>query len=62
MLEYRVYIIGADGHFQRSINLVCADDAEASETTRKLLDRHDVELWQGGRMVAKFEHTPKGER
>jgi hypothetical protein len=60
MPEYRAYIIGQDGHFQSSINLVCADDAEASETTRQLLDGHDVELWQWDRMVAKFEHTPKG--
>jgi hypothetical protein len=61
MPEYRAYIIGQDGHFQSSINLECADDAEASEAARKLLGSHDVELWQGGRMVAKFEHTPKGQ-
>ena len=60
MLEYRAYIIGADGHFQGSVDLVCADDAEASEAAKKLVERYDVELWQGGRMVAKFEHTPKG--
>jgi hypothetical protein len=47
MPEYRAYIIGPGGHFQSSINLECADDAEASEATQKLLGRHDVELWQG---------------
>jgi hypothetical protein len=37
MPEYRAYIIGQDGHFQSSVNLECADDAEASEAAKKLL-------------------------
>jgi hypothetical protein len=61
MPEYRACIIGRDGHFQSSVNLECADDAEASVSARKLEDDHDVELWQGARMVAKFGHTQKGQ-
>jgi CheY-like chemotaxis protein len=35
-------------------------DGEPTGTTKKLVGGYDVELWQGVRMVAKFEHTPKG--
>jgi hypothetical protein len=61
MPEYRAYIIGRDGHFLSSVNLECANDGEASEAAGKLQDDHDVELWQGARMVAKFGHTPKSQ-
>jgi len=54
-------IIGQDGHFQSSVNLECADDIEASEAANKLLGDHNVELWQGARMIAKFEHKPRGQ-
>ena len=59
MSEYRVYIIGSDGHFQSSIPLDCADDDEAIERARQLVDGHDVELWQRARKIATLEHKPK---
>jgi hypothetical protein len=61
MPEYRAYIIGPDGHFQSSIPLECADDAQAIAAAKQQLGDHDVELWQGDRIVAKFEHKPKGQ-
>jgi hypothetical protein len=39
--------------------MVCADDAEAMEQARRLVDGHDVELWQHERKIARFEHKPK---
>ena len=59
MPEYRVYVIGSDGHFQSSVALECADDNEAMEQTRQIVDGHDVELWQRARKIAKFDHKPK---
>jgi hypothetical protein len=59
MPEYRVYIIGADGHFYNSVPLECADDSEAIEQAKQLVDGHDVELWQRDRKIAKFDHKPK---
>jgi hypothetical protein len=56
MPEYRVYIIGSDGHFQSSVALECADDEEATRKAEQLVDGHDVELWQRARKIAKFEH------
>ena len=60
MAEYRAYVIGCDAIFKSSVNLECADDAEASDEAKKLVDGHDVELWQRDRMVAKFEHSAEG--
>jgi hypothetical protein len=59
MPEYRVYIVGSDGHFFDAVPLECADDAEAMERAEQLVDGHDIELWQRDRKVATFEYKPK---
>jgi hypothetical protein len=51
MPEYRAYIIGHDGHIQRYEPIVCADDEAAIAKAERLVDGHDVELWQGARKV-----------
>ena len=59
MPEYRVYVVGRDGHFQRSIPLDCSSDEAAKEEAKKLVDGHDVELCQRDRKIAKFERKLK---
>jgi hypothetical protein len=59
MPEYRVYIVGSDGHFYDSVPLECDDDYEAMEKAKQLVDGHDVELWQRARKIARFDHKPK---
>jgi hypothetical protein len=59
MPEYSVYIIGSDGHFHDAVPIECADDSEAMEKAERLVDGHDVELWQRARKIAKFECKPK---
>jgi hypothetical protein len=59
MPEYSAYLVGSDGHFYQAVHLICADDAEAIETAKQLAEGHDVELWQRGRKIATFHHTPK---
>ncbi|WP_213741647.1 hypothetical protein [Bradyrhizobium sp. dw_411] len=59
MPEYRAYTVGSDGHFTGFEPLVCADDAEATEKAQRLVDRHDIELWTGSRLVAKLSATPR---
>jgi hypothetical protein len=54
MPYYRAYIIGRDGHFQKAVDLDCADDKAATEYAKQLVDGHDVELWQRDRKVAKL--------
>ena len=59
MPEYRVYVIGDDGHFMKSEPLDCADDSIAIESAKQLIDGHDIELWQRDRRIARFDRTPK---
>jgi hypothetical protein len=53
--EYRAYIVGPDGHIQRRIDLLCADDDAAKERAKALVDGHAIELWQESRKVAQFD-------
>jgi hypothetical protein len=57
MAEYRAYIIGTDGRFLRSVELVCPNEDTAKEYARQLVDGHDVELWQGDRKIESFKHS-----
>jgi len=54
LMEYRVYVIGDDGHFIRAVHLVCSDDSAALAQAKQLVDGHDIELWQGDRKLATF--------
>jgi hypothetical protein len=59
MAEYRAYIIGTDGQFLRAVEILCPDDDAAKEYAKQLVDGHDIELWQGERQIAKFQHKPE---
>jgi len=59
MEDYRAYILAIDGH-----RFVCAkefltnykNDAAAVDAARQLTDEHEVEVWQGCRLVARLCH------
>ena len=53
-MEYRAYVIGEDGHFIRAVELVCSDESTARSEAKRLVDGHDIELWQGERKVVTF--------
>jgi hypothetical protein len=57
--DYRAYIIGSDGHFEKAVSLVCADDDAAIESAKQLINGRDVELWQRDRRIARFDTRPK---
>ena len=59
MPEYRAFIVASDGRFSSVEPLVCSDDTDAIEKARRLVNGHDVELWSGGRLVAKISHEPE---
>ena len=59
MIEYRAFAVGGDGHFIGFELLVCADDSEAIESAKRLVDGHDIELWSGDRLVIRLNHKPK---
>jgi hypothetical protein len=56
--DYRAYTVGDDGHFIGYEPLACADDAEAIEKVKRLLDGQDVELWSGPRFVIRLGRKP----
>lgn len=63
MPEYRIYLVGPDGHFIQSEPILCADDAAAIETAEQLIIYgRDVELWQGDRKITKLIASPRMEQ
>ena len=63
MRDYRAYILGIDGHrFIRVDDFLRhhPDDAAAINAAKQLTDKHDVEVWDCGRLVAQL--PPDGER
>lgn len=58
--DYRIYVVGHDGHFQASKALPdCPDDGAAIAAAKPLIDGHDLELWHLDRKVAVFDHRTK---
>ena len=56
MPEYRADRVGLDGHFFGFESLVCAEDAEATEKAKRLVDGYDIELWSGERFIIRLDH------
>jgi hypothetical protein len=59
MPDYCAYILGREGHrFVRVAEFSSdhADDVTALLAAKQLIDGHDVELWDGGRLVARLNH------
>jgi hypothetical protein len=63
MSNYRAYIVGSDGHFHSAEVIMADDDAQALQIAEKLVDGHDVELWQLDRKIGvlrpKDSSTPE---
>jgi hypothetical protein len=57
MAEYRAYFVGRDGYFVDCEQLVCADDVEAIEKAKRLVEADDIELWCGERLVIRLSST-----
>jgi hypothetical protein len=56
MQEYRAYVMGQDGHIVSRVDIVCRDETDAKQRAKALVDGHDIELWHGDRVIAKFRH------
>jgi hypothetical protein len=55
MNGYYAYFTGDDGHITNRVTIIAANDDEAKERAKQLVDGHAVELWQEGRKIATFE-------
>ncbi len=61
MLDYRIYFLGPDGHIHSPPKIiVCADDDDAENQSRRLLEGNVIEVWQCMRRVAVL--TPDENR
>ena len=56
MPEYRAYILDRARHIKGCEPLISADDDAAIVAAKRLVDGHDVELWQGARKVTTLPH------
>ena len=54
MTDYRLYVIGTDGHFEKAVLLDCSNDEAAIESAKQYINGHGVELWQRDRLIARF--------
>jgi hypothetical protein len=59
MPVYCAYIVGLHDRTIGAVQLDCIDDASAIKSARRLVDRHDMELWQTDRPVARFDARSK---
>jgi hypothetical protein len=55
MTEYRAYTVGLEGRLVHYETLDCPNDAEAIVEAQRLLRQHDMEIWNGERLVARLE-------
>jgi hypothetical protein len=56
MQDYRVFVIGPDGHVIDRFEFKCRGDKEA-EKAKQLLDSHDIELWHPDRKFAESKRV-----
>jgi len=55
MPAYRAFAVGRHSVPIGVVQMDCIDDEAAISRAAKLVDSHDVELWQLDRPVARFE-------
>jgi hypothetical protein len=58
MDTYRLYFIGADGHFAKAVEFDAAADEMAIEGVVTYVDGRDMELWQRDRKIRAFPGDP----
>jgi hypothetical protein len=59
MPVYHAYIVGLHSRSNRVVQMDRADDDSAIKSAGRLVDGHDVELWQTDRPIARFEAPSK---
>jgi hypothetical protein len=56
MPDYRIYLVTEDDHIASTpLKIACDDDLSAVRQSEKLLDRHDIQVWEGRRLVTRLK-------
>jgi hypothetical protein len=50
--EYKIYLMGPDGHVRKALPITCGDDSEAIDQARLFANKNSIEVWQAARKVA----------
>lgn len=62
MLEYRVFLVGSDGHIRAAEELTCETDQEACERARAIMSACPVrEVWRGDQKIAVIPSVGEAE-
>ena len=60
MPAYRTYLIDENNSISAPPKTVeCAGDFDAIDNAKRLVNGHDVELWEGDRLVMRLFHDPR---
>jgi hypothetical protein len=59
LTEYRACILGDNDHFISCRTFVCGNDDDAIVWAQQLVESHDVELWNGERIIKRLRVTKK---
>ncbi|MEW6643760.1 MAG: hypothetical protein AB1586_24840 [Pseudomonadota bacterium] len=59
MPAYQAYIVGMHSRSIGMVRMDCENDDKAIESASRLVEGHDIELWQMGRPVVRFEAASK---
>jgi hypothetical protein len=63
MPDYRIYTLTTEGHIAGLPHVItCDTDQAAIEAGRDLLAEHDLEVWEGPRLVIRIKSQPGGRR
>jgi hypothetical protein len=54
---FYAYIVDANGHVLRRVDLAFESEDTARERAKQLVDGHDVEVWQLDRKIATFSRN-----
>ena len=55
MTGYHAYFTDDDGQITNRVIIIAANDEEAKERAKQLVDGYAVELWQERRKIATFD-------
>jgi hypothetical protein len=56
MPDYRIYLITEGNHIASApVKITCDNDPIAVRQSQNLLERHDIQLWEGRRLVIELK-------
>jgi hypothetical protein len=62
MQDYRAFVMGRDGRILQRHEFLCADEEDAKERAKQMVNGYDVELWHRNRRIAIFRHNEATSR